>query len=90
MKGMFSIVMPITRFSYLLDANAKPSAAHDNIQRFFRVGWKTLEKYIEWRDVHTFFIILPSVHKPYFDKHVPVELVSKIKCILEEDIVKII
>ena len=94
---MFSIVMPIIRFSYLLgvavavDAGA-PKEEHDNIQRFFRIGWPTFEKLIEWKDVHTFFVIVSQNDKDYFqtifEKHVPFVLQSKFKIIIETDLMK--
>jgi len=83
---MFSIVMPLVRYSYLLDKKKrKPSPIHNNIERFFRIGWKSLEHFINWDDVDTFFIIIPKVDYE--------EVVSKVKCakiriIFEEDLLK--
>lgn len=89
---MFSLVMPITRFSYLLHDHKQPSEEHDNIQRFFRVGWKTLEKYLQWKDVHRFYVILPAQYKQYFETqkslYVKTDLLSKFEYILEEDLVQ--
>jgi hypothetical protein len=92
---MFSIVMPIIRFSYLLagaGAAASPNEEHDNIQRFFRIGWPTFQEFIEWEDVHTFFVIVTQNDKSYFqtmfEKHVPLELQSKFKIIIETDLMK--
>jgi len=85
---MFSLVMPITRFSYLLHDHLKPSEEHDNIQRFFRIGWKTLEAFLNWKDVHTFFVIVPSKDQEYFEtqKHLYVSdaLQKKFRCISED------
>lgn len=89
---MFSIVMPIIRFSYLLDKEKTPTSHHDNFLRFFMVGWLSFIEFIEWKDVHTFFVILNKDDKDYFQSlmniHVPLDLQEKFKIILENDIMK--
>ena len=89
---MFSIVMPIIRLSYILHKTIKPTIQHDNIQRFFRIGWPTLQEFIDWKDVHTFFVIVNKDDKEYFiselNKHVSPKLVSKFNIILESEIMK--
>jgi hypothetical protein len=64
--NMFTLVMPITQFSYLYQHDGEPTARHDNFQRFCRIGWRALRKKMQWKDVHAFFIILPRAEMHAF------------------------
>lgn len=95
MESKFCIVMPIIRRSYLLRQEAKQpsSERHDNFERFFRVGWPTLMKHIEWENVATFFVIVRASERPAFERYirkvVPPQLQSKFTLVAQEDMITV-
>lgn len=91
MSKQFTMVMPITQFSYLLSSDKQdPTYAHNNFDRFFQVGLQTYLQYLVWSDVHEFLVILPHNEKDKFDtmlsQYVPNELQHKFVVLKQEDI----
>ena len=67
LDGKFSIVMPITKFSYLLTKDDRePTKEHDNFQRFFHVALPCMKSNLVWNDVADFFVITPCGEKKEF------------------------
>jgi hypothetical protein len=64
MAHQFTIVMPITKYSYILsndDTTVKePTAAHNNFERFFRIGVATYLEHLDWSSIYEFLVLLPK------------------------------
>lgn len=66
---MFTIVMPIIQYSYLLNSNnIEPTAQHNNFERFMQVALPTLKKHLVWADVDRFLVIVRELEVPIFQK----------------------
>ena len=66
----FCIVMPIIELSYLYvdgkrEENA-PTQENNNFRRFFEIGGPFWHKYLVWKDLHSFIIILSEKQKATF------------------------
>ena len=80
-KEKYSIVMPIIKQSYLLD-NESRTLAHDNFQRFILIGLPSLLKYINWDEVHTFFIIVRKKEADEFASLISKTAASKLPIVI--------
>lgn len=63
MTRKFSIVMPIIQASYLWNEETQQrlesTQNHNNFKRFFKIGGPFLKRFLRWKDVATFWVVLP-------------------------------
>lgn len=86
---MYSIVIPITRYIKFSNSKLKPdNIEHDNFRRFFEISWILNSKNLDWENIHTVFIVIPSNEIKYFKKNFK-EKRTNIEIIDEYDILGI-
>lgn len=93
MNSKFSVVMPIIQTSYLLHDTKKPTQKHNNFERFFRVGWPTLQRHIRWADVAAFFVIVRAdeaeIFRSYIVRYVPDKLRKVFQLVRQEELITV-